>query len=118
MKRQPLNDKFKVKSYKGETPFLNVKITHEYDKWDGVLAGTCSVHGQEFFFVDIVESVWRNYADDDDDYDADRLWRVYAVYDIDLSEMNKIFERKDGNRRITWRQHLASNSNVIGIFWR
>ena len=78
---------------------------------------------EEFYFDDIVESIWRYFnkmwdytnSEGEEKYyqHVKRLWRIYAVYDLDLDKLRaKKFkdyaERKD---------YLEEYGNIIGIFW-
>jgi hypothetical protein len=43
-----------------DSPVLTgVKVIERWGYWDGVMSGICEIHGQQFYFHDIVESCWR-----------------------------------------------------------
>ena len=100
------------KEFKTNTPVLpDVKIIEEWARYDGPLFGVCKVNGKKFFFMDVIYDIWRYYDDDT----SQRLWCIYAVYDIDMIEIKKIMQMHPF--RENWDNKIAEESNCIGIFW-
>ena len=88
----------------------NVKLIEVWNYYDGPLYGICEVDGHKFFFQDKVFDIWRYYSEDD----HERLWRIFAVYDIDVY---KAREMTSNALRAEWNSELYDTSEVIGIFW-
>lgn len=110
--------------FKTDTPVLpDVKIIDCWGHYDGPLFGICEIHGKEFFFMDVIYDIWRFYdkmtsytkQDGSEKYlqKYQRLWSIFAVYDIPPDKIDKI---KWGDRSI-WQEEIDSENHVIGIFW-
>ncbi len=98
--------------FKTKTPVLpDVKILEEWAYYDGPLFGVCEIRGRKFFYIDAIYDTWRFYEDDT----SQRLWCIYAVYDIDIKQAKKIIG--DCMIRGNWEGEIISTSNCIGIFW-
>lgn len=109
MKRIFLGDKFNT-----TTPVLpDVEIVEVMAVWDGPLFGICKVHGKNLFFMDLIESVWRFYSEND----YDRLWRIYGVYDLPVPECRKIIGEYEHKPRSEWQNEITECSECIGVFW-
>ena len=104
--------KYLTESFKDiDTPVLNATIVEEWGRWDGPTSGVCEVEGEQFYFHDVVESIWRYYSKDD----LERLWRIYAVYDAPLKLVKKL--RKKNEKYVDFVGALEDESEIIGIFW-
>lgn len=88
----------------------NVKIVEIWDYYDGPLCGICEIEGMKFFFSDIIYDIWRAYSEED----MDRLWCIYAVYDINIDKAIDIIKEAE---RSSWQEELHDLSEVVGIFW-
>ena len=101
-----------TKLFKTDTPVLpDVKILNTWAYYDGPLFGVCEVHGKKFFFIDVIYDIWRYYEDES----HDRLWAIYAVYDIPIEKAQKIVD--SGKDRTDWQSEVGEESECIGIFW-
>jgi hypothetical protein len=96
--------------FKTTTPVLpNVKITDVWGYYDGPLSGICEINGQSFYFMDVIFDVWRFYKDDT----HQRLWSIFAVYDISIEEARSVVK----GSRTGWQAEIEDVSDCIGIFW-
>ncbi len=102
--------------------FDNVKIIERYGVWDGVLNGICEIHGQKFYFQDIVESVWRYYNKQYKNkkyagkkfQKISRLWRIFAVYGIKI----EVLELQNLKTPVECAEYIKDEGiDIIGIFW-
>jgi len=99
-------------SFKSFGPVLpDVKIVETWGYYDGPLFGVCEIEGIKFFFQDCIFDIWRHYSEED----GDRLWSIFAVFDVDVAEIRKISEKN--TNRSEWMSKLEDGSEVIGIFW-
>lgn len=104
--------KYLPESFKDiNTPVLNATIVEEWGRWDGPTSGVCGVEGEQFYFHDVVESIWRWYSDKD----CERSWRIFAVYDAPLKVVKNL--RKKNKMYSDFVDALSDESEVIGIFW-
>lgn len=105
-------DRLLPDSFRSIGPVLpDVRIVEVWAEYDGPLFGVCETGGGRFFFQDVVYDIWRYYSETD----CERLWTIYAAYDINVDEIRAIINKS--KIRELWATELATNSNVIGIFW-
>jgi len=98
------------RAFKSGTPVLpHVYIIDAWGYHDGPLFGVCEIRGERFFFMDVIYDIWRYYKDDT----HQRLWSVFAVYDINIVQAEKL-TNKD---RLTWQDEIEGISDCLGIFW-
>jgi len=106
----PNTKRYLQPEFRTDTPLLEANILEEWGYWDGPLYGVCEVNGEKLFFVDIIESIWRHFSSND----SQRLWRIYAVYNLDLEYVKSLMANQ---YRQTWQQKIEDEASPIGIFW-
>ncbi len=100
--------------FRTESPvFSDVTIEERWNVYDGVLSGLCRINGSLFYFCDCVFDMWRTYSEKE--HDTDRLWRIFAVYDMEPNEVRRLHNKHPGLRESE--AAIKEESDVIGIFW-
>ena len=76
-----------------------------------MLFGVCVINDQQFFFMDVIFDIWRNYLDGT----HERLWSIFGVYDISIKQARDIIEESSG--RHNWEREIMDISECVGVFW-